>query len=462
MIGAQGGSAVLSNWLASRPGAPARAGVSVTSVRELNASILPENGVASNLTADELAKLLGVTYMSHSGAAVTPETAMRVTAVYGCVSLICAAIASLPFNIYQRDMEKMTRVDLGMKHPYWWFLNESANDEITTSTALAFLFGSRMFYGDGFGRWKRKNMFTNEVVGWEPLHPTRVQPFRDSNMKLWYRVTELNGTQNVHPPEDMIHIPSLGFDGLRSPSPLTYAAREAVGAALAQEEFTSRFFAQGSTHDIALKTAKNLTKEQSAVLAQSYATRYGGNRNNRSPLILTGGMEVEKLSITAQDAELLASRRFTVEEICRVFGVPPFMIGATEKSTSFGAGIEQMGIGFVKYTLQGQHLTPLQQEFNRKLWPSRQAVYCEFDVSELEKPSFKERMEGMRIAVGRAGEQGWVTPNEARDVMFLPEMDGGGKLAVPPVKAAPGAAPDPNAGGDGNEPAPPTNEPKKD
>lgn len=413
-------SAVLGNWLAGREGGAARAGMSPA------VQAYGENSTTTNLSADELARALGAASGTASGVAVDENTAMKVTTVYSCISLIAGTISTLPLPIYERDGETRRRVD----HDYWWMLNEQANEDITTCTAFEFLVMSRLLYGDGFAQLLRASPMSPKVIGWKPLHPNRVSPFRSTDGQLYYRVTpERGGAQYVLDPADVLHVPSLGFDGLRSPSPITYNAREAVGTALAAEEFTSRFFSQGATFDIALKTTGKLTKEQAETLRASYLARNGGNRNNRIPLVLAGGLEVEKLSITPQDAALLPSRMFTVEELCRVFGVPPFMVGHTDKVSSWGTGVEQMGIGFVKYTLR-RHLTPIEQEINRKLWPTRARYFVEYNTSALERGDYKTRMEGYRIAMGRAGERGWASPNEIRKFENMQPIEGGDELST--------------------------------
>lgn len=386
-------------------------------------AMLPENGSQSNLTVDQLAQMLGASVSTNSGAVVTPETALKVATVYACVSLISGAISTLPFGIYERTDDTRKKA----KHDYWWMLNEQANGDMTAATAMEYFVASRLFYGDAFALLIRPSPYTNRVIGWLPLHPSRVTPFRDTDGTIYYRVTDSQGGQAVYDKADILHVPSLGFDGLRSPSPITYAAREAIGTSIAAEEFSARFFSQGSTHDIALKTARDLKPSDADNLRASYIAKYGGAKNSRAPLILTGGLEVEKLSITPQDAALLPTRLFGVEEICRVIGVPPFMVGATDKTTSWGSGVEQMGIGFVKYTLR-RHLTPIEQEFNRKLWPNREKYFVEYNTAALERGDYKTRMEGYRIGVGRAGEPGWMTPNEVRRLENMEPIDGGEKL----------------------------------
>jgi HK97 family phage portal protein len=413
-------SRVLMGWLSGRAGGVERAGVKPAGVK----AMLPENGTVSNLTVDELARALGAAALTAAGVPVTPETAMRVTTVYACVALISGAISTLPFTIYERTEDDGRQK---AKHDYWWMLNEQAYPEITSSTAMEYFIAARLFYGDAFGLILRPNNFTNKANGWKPLHPSRVQPFYTSQNDLRYRVTDRGGKVTVYDPGDILHVPSLGFDGLRSPSPITYAAREAIGASLAAEEYSSRFFSQGSTHDIALKTKNKLTDEQLETLRKSYLAKYAGGQHAHVPLILSGGLEVEKLSITPEDAMLVATRQFSVEEICRPFGVPPFMVGATDKTTSWGTGIEAQGVSFVKYSLR-RHLTPIEQEFNRKLWPNREKYFAELDTAALERGDYKTRMEGNRIAVGRAGEPGWRTPNEVRRSENMEPIAGGDVL----------------------------------
>lgn len=409
-------SRVLGDWLSKQDGGFSRAGVSPS-------AMLQENSTTNNLTVEQLASFLGAATATSSGAHVTPETALRVTTVYGCVALIAGAISTLPFEIYERTDNTRKRA----KHDYWWMLNEQSNADMTAATAFEYFVSCKMFYGDAFALLIRDNPYTNRVTGWRPLHPTRVTPFRDEKQTLYYRVTNVLGGVVTYDAADIIHVPSLGFDGLRSPSPITYAAREAIGTSIAAEDYSAKFFSQGSTHEIALKSPKALNDEQLKALRASYEARYTGNQNIRKPLLLTGGMEVEKLSITPNDAALLPTRQFGVEEICRVFGVPPYMVGATDKTTSWGTGIEQQGIAFVKYTLR-RYLTPIAQEFNRKLWPSREKFFVEHDTAALERGDFKTRMEGYRIGIGRAGEPGWLKPNEVRHAENMEPVDGGDVL----------------------------------
>lgn len=394
-------SRVLDSWLAGREGGTERAGLIA----------LGENSSGS-LTLNELANLLGASYRSSSGAAVTAETAMRVSAVYACISLVAGAIATLPIGVYQRKNGDRDKAD----HDFWWMLNEKACDGWTAAAAWEAIMLSKLQHGDGFGELIRPSFYSNRVIGWKPLARHTVQPFREKG-EVYYRISPNEGASYVLNRADVIHLPSLGFDGLTSPSPITYAALEAIGTALASQEHAGQFFKGGANFDYALKTASKLDKTQLEQLKVSLIGR--AQSGGRGPLILTGGLEPAQLSVNSKDAEILATRLFTVEEICRIFGVPPHMVGHTDKTTSWGSGIEQQGIGFVRYTLQ-RHLTPIAQELNSKLWPVRERYFVEHITAALERGDLKARYEAYRIGLGRAGEMPFLDPDEIRRLENMP------------------------------------------
>jgi HK97 family phage portal protein len=261
-------------------------------------------------------------------------------------------------------------------------------------------------------------------------------PFRDPQTgQLYYRVTPLIGAVYIVHPSDMIHLPSLGFDGLRSPSPITYAARQAVGTALSVDEYNSRFFTNGARPDFAIISPKKLDPEQAEMIRATWGETHGGVARSHKPAVLMGGLDVKQLSLSAVDSQILATGMFQVEQICRIMGVPPHMVGHTDKNTSWGAGVENMGRGFVKFTLK-RDLVKIEQEFNRKLWPSRERLFVKFDLADIERGDLKSENEALRIALGRAGEPGWMTQNEVRKTKMLPPKAGGDELLEVTVPAA--------------------------
>lgn len=399
----QHGSRVLSGWIAGRDGAAERAGLLA----------LGENEVTSSGTSmGELANLLGASSRSAAGVSVTRETAMRVSVVYAAVALVAGAIASLPISIYERQTRE--KVD----HDYWYLLNENAGGAWTAFTFWEYIVSSKLFEGDGFAELVRSSVRSSKIIALKPHHPLSVDPFKKGD-KLLYRVNPSDGGPSYTlDSADMLQFPSLGFDGLRSPSPILKAGRDVIGAAVAAQDYSSRFFAGGANIDYALKAPGRLSDKQLGDLKASLLAR--AMSGGRGPLILSGGLEPAQLSINSKDAEILATRLFNVEEISRILGVPPHLIGHTDKQTSFGTGIEQQGISFVRFALQRQ-LDPIRQELNRKFWPVRERLFLEHVVEALERADLKTRYEAYRIAMGRAGEMPWMDASEVRRRENLPE-----------------------------------------
>jgi HK97 family phage portal protein len=394
-------SRVLDSWMAGRDGAAERAGIVA----------LGENSSGS-MSMGELANLLGAANRSVSGKSVTESTAMRVSAVYGCIARLVGAISSLPVGVYERS-EKQGRAPA--EHPYWWFLNEQANPEMSAATAWKVLINRQLCDGDGFAELLRPSFSSGNVKGW---HPRRMQPFREGG-KFYYRVFPAGGGSYVLPPDDVIHLKSLGFNDetLLSPSPLCHAALDIVGTAIAGQEYAGQFFGGAANFDYALKTASKLDKAQLEQLKASLIAR--AQNGGRGPLILSGGLEPAQLSVNSKDAEILATRLFTVEEICRVFGVPPHMVGHTEKTSSWGTGMAEQGGNFVRYVLNDR-LNEIKQEFNRRLWPTGERFFIEHKTEALERGDQRARFEAYRIALGRAGEQPFMDATEIRRLENMP------------------------------------------
>jgi HK97 family phage portal protein len=423
----------------------ARVGNAIRSVWRQDSQVNALNETRQNLTVQELANIVGGGAISNAGPVVNETTAMKVSAVYACVTLIAGAISTLPLPIYQRTDDGRERVD----HEYWWLLNEQPQEEISAAVFWEYMVAARLFYGDCFAELIRPSFRSSRITDIVPHHPLRVQPFRDSEGSLWYRIYPLVGESYVLHPSDIIHVPSLGFDGLRSPSPITYAARQAIGTSLAASEYSAKFFSNGARPDFALATPGNMTEDQAKLLRATWGERHGGVSNSHLPAILTGGLDIKQLSLSAQDSQILATSNLQIEEIARTLGVPPHMIGYTEKSTSWGSGVENMGRGFVKFTLQ-RDLVKFEQELNRKLWPARQKYFVEFNVAGLERGDLKSENDALRIALGRAGEPGWMTQDEVRRLKNLPPMktEASGKLndGIGKPNGAPDAKPDQAAG----------------
>lgn len=356
--------------------------------------------------------------------AVTEKSLLSISAAYACVNLIAGAISSLPTHLYRRGADGERQQLHG--DPLWWVLNEQFLPRWSAASGWEFMTQSLLFHGDAFAAIIRQG---GKIVGLEPLHPSAVTvAATPDRMRLVYVVTRAGITYDVIDQDDMLHVSGFGFDGFRGVSPIRHVLTTSAGVALATQEFAGQFFANSARPDIILSTDQVVTKEIAADLKERWAANYSGVQNAHKPAVLGNGFKIQTLTMTAEDAQLLATRQFQIEEIARAYGVPPFMIGHTVKTTSFGAGIEAMGAGFVRFTLR-QHLHKFQTEINRKFFRSPEK-FVEFDTFELERADMKSLFESFRVAVGRAGEPGFMSTDEVRQKLNLKRTPGGGSLST--------------------------------
>lgn len=350
---------------------------------------------------------------------VDERSAMAISAIYACVTLIGGAIASLPLKFYRLD-------DAGNRAEYkpdeWWLLNEQPFTCWSAATAWEYAAWSLLLQADSFWRIHRASRLSTRIAGFEPLHPRTVEPRRLGD-RLIYIVSPQpavgsGGATTTIDQDDMLHVAGPGFDGLRGQSQIQYALATSGSIALSADDYSASFFRNGMRPDYALQTDSSLSTEQINDLRTQVAERHQGPRNAFRPMVLQGGLKIAPITLNAVDSQIIEQRRFQVEDIARIFGVPPFMIGHTDKTTSWGSGVEQMSIAFVKYTLQ-RHLVKFEQEINRKVFRIA-GRFCEFQTAGLERGDIKTRFEAYRIALGRAGEQPWMTTDEVRRAENLP------------------------------------------
>lgn len=387
---------------------------------ESSDSLAPPVYNSANLSGSELQDwaFLGATA---AGVAVTELTAMQVSAVYASVALIGGAIASMPLTIYQRTGDGREKAD----HDVWWLLNEQPNPDYSAAIFWESMVSSLLLHGDAFAIIHRADFRYPAalITGLEWIPTPRVSVRKESE-GLIYSTISAQGQRTDHDDADILHIPGPGFNGLRGLSQIQYVLRQSAGIALAADEYSANFFQNGARPDFVIQHPSAPTKEQEDKMREAWELRYQGVKKAHKPAILTGGAQIKELTMNAEDSQLIATRQFQVEDIARIFGVPPHLIGHTQNNTSWGTGVEQMSIGFVKYTLS-RHLTKIEQEINRKVWPVSQKYFAEFNTAGLERGDYKTRNEGYRIALGRAGEPGWMTTNEIRRIENMPPVDGG-------------------------------------
>ena len=311
---------------------------------------------------------------SASGVAVTPDSAMRVAAVFACVQKIAGGIATLPIHAYKITGEVRA---IQPRDDLWYKLNEQPSPQWTAASHWERVSIGQLLRGDSY-TWIRRalNGSVRELL---PLSHGSVSPVRqpDGSVRYYINVPEI-GVSTWIEPSDILHFSGFGFDGLKSMSVIAHAARQATGNAIAMDEYSGRFFADGAHPSTVIKAPGKMTKEQIALLQDAFVKKHSGLANaHRLPLVLTEGLDTKDMSMTAEDAQLLEARKFQVIDIARAFGVPPHMIGETSASTSWGSGIESMSRAFVTYTLQ-PHLRRIEQELNRKLFPRNSGVMLPF------------------------------------------------------------------------------------
>ena len=351
---------------------------------------------------------------SSSGTNVNERSAMQMTAVYACVRVLAESLASLPLHLYYRNGSSREKAE---EHPLFFLLHDEPNPEMTSYVFRETLMTHLLLFGNAYAQILRNGK--GEVLGLYPLMPNRMSVERDDGGRLFYRYTRfdtepptMNNDQVILTPQEVLHIPGLSYDGLVGFSPIA-ACRNAVGAGIAAETYSSRFFANGAAPSGVLEHPGLIRNPEK--LRESWNAAYGGSRNAGKVAILEEGMKFTPVSISPQDSQLLETRKFTVEEICRIFRVPPHLVQNLDRA-AFN-NIEQMSIDFVMYSLM-PWLVRWEQSMAKVLLShdDKRRFEIRFNVDGLLRGSHKERYEAYAVGVNN----GFLCPN---DVRRLENMD---------------------------------------
>lgn len=360
---------------------------------------------------------------SSSGKIVNERSAMQMTAVYAYVRILSEAIAGLPLHLYRYKEDGGKEKATG--HPLYLLLHDEPNPEMSSFVFRETLMTHLLLYGNAYAQIIRNGK--GEVVGLYPLMANKMSVNRDTNGQLYYQYQRSSdeahttkGDLVVLMPSDVLHIPGLGFDGLVGYSPIAMA-KNAIGLAIATEEYGSKFFANGAAPSGVLEhpgTIKDPAKVRDAWMSQ-----FGGSSNSGKIAVLEEGMKYTPISISPEQAQFLETRKFQINEIARIFRVPPHMVGDLEKS-SF-SNIEQQSLEFVKYTLD-PWVVRWEQSIQRSLLlPSeKQKYFVKFNVEGLLRGDYQSRMSGYATA----RQNGWMSANDIRELENLDrisEEDGG-------------------------------------
>ncbi|WP_259493884.1 phage portal protein [Corynebacterium silvaticum] len=358
-----------------------------------------------------------------SGRAVTERSAMQMTAVYSCVRILAEAIAGLPLHVYQieTDGSKVKATD----HSLYRLLHDEPNPEMTSFVFRETLMTHLLLWGNAYAQVVRNGR--DEVIGLYPLMPNRMTVGRDLDTKQLYYEYQTSWDEPAGrwervrlTPQDVLHIPGLGFDGLVGYSPIAMA-KNAIGLAQATEDYGASFFANGAAPGGVLEhpgTIKDPTR-----VRESWQATFGGAKNGNKVAVLEEGMKYTPISVSPEQAQFLETRKFQINEIARIFRIPPHMIGDLDKS-SF-SNIEQQSLEFVKYTLD-PWVIRWEQAINKTLLTPREkpSVFVKFNVEGLLRGDYESRMNGYATA----RQNGWMSANDIRALENLdriPEDQGG-------------------------------------
>lgn len=346
-----------------------------------------------------------------SGNVVTERTAMQTTAVYACVRVLSEAIAGLPLNLYRYTPDGGKEKTIN--HPLYRLLHDAPNPEMTSFIFRETLMSHLLLWGNAYAQIIRNG--TGRPIALYPLLPSKMDVSRAANGQLIYTYSKDSdefGADNrcqqiVLSQDEVLHVPGLGFDGLIGYSPIAMA-KNAIGMSLAAEQYGALFFANGATPGGILEHP-GIVKDPVKLRESWHAQFSGTNRHNVA--VLEEGMTFQQLSIPPDQAQFLETRKFQIDEIARIFRVPPHMVGDLEKSTF--SNIEQQSLEFVKYTLN-PWCVRWEQAMNQQLvLPSeRSQVFTKFNVDGLLRGDYQSRMNG--YAIGR--QNGWLSANDIREL----------------------------------------------
>lgn len=353
------------------------------------------------------------------GPVVTDQTAMQVGTVYACLEKLGGAVLQLPLHQYRLDRDG-DRERVTPPTRLWWLLNESPTPAWTAASWKEWIVRCVKLRGDQHTEIVRGR--SGEAVELIVHHPDCVQP-RLVDRRLRYDVVDVDtGKVRGVDQDDMLHFAGFGFDGIRSLSAIKWAARNSIANSLGAALYMGKTIAEGGMPRISLNYPNNLSPEQASLLRESFARIYGNGEGGRLPLVLTNGGTAKELSISPVDLELMAARKMDKADICEAMGVPPIIIGDSEKTSSWGTGVEQVTLGWVRFSVQPM-LARWEEEINRKLF--RQAgQFVEFSLDALLRGDSKSQSEAFRAALGGPGTgDGWMSINEIRKLKNLPRLD---------------------------------------
>jgi HK97 family phage portal protein len=357
---------------------------------------------------------------SSSGKAVTVDKAMRLSAVWACVRIISTSVAGLPLNVYRRlpDGGRESARDFRL----YDVVHTSPNEDMAAFQFWQSVVASMLLWGNAYCEVHRA---AGKVVALDFLLPSRVDLDTDDDGRLIYYFRPRKGPRREIPKENMLHIPAFTLDGRVGMSAIRYGA-DVFGSAMSADDAANSTFKNGMMPTVGFSVDRTLTPAQREDFRDYVKTITGALNAGKSP-VFEQGVKPEQLGINPADAQLLESRGHSVEEICRWFGVPPWMVMKTDKGSNWGTGLEQQQIAFLTYCIMS-YTSPIEQCVNKHCLTAvdRISYYAEFSLEAF----LRADSSGRAAYLSTMGQNGYMTRNEGRRKENLPSMPGGDVLTV--------------------------------
>lgn len=361
---------------------------------------------------------------SYGGETITPNNAMRQATVYSCVNLIADNVAQLPLHLYKRTKNGRVRAE---EHSLYNILKNQPNSWQTPFEFFQFMTMSLLLRGIACAYIGK---IGNRIASLIPIAPDSVQEVWDYNGDHYFDVSVLGGNVQRCKPDEIFCVKAFTLDGRYSESPIRHAART-IGVSLAAEKHNDKMLTNGARPSGILTTPNNLSKETVQSMSEEWNKNYGGD-NTGKVAVLWGGIDFKPITMSNADTQLLQILDFQRTEIAGVFRVPPHMVGAIDKSSSWGSGITEQKQSFITFTL-APWLVRFQQAVSRDLLDAaeRRKYYAEFVTEQFLMANTKERADAYKIALGSSQGPGWMTVNEVRQKENLPEIPGEDSIYKP-------------------------------
>ncbi|EGX60100.1 HK97 family phage portal protein [Streptomyces zinciresistens K42] len=379
---------------------------------------------AQPLTSAALSEFLGGV-QSDTGVPVSETTALRASPVWRAVSLIAGVSSALPLPVYRRGTREKEQSGL----------LEDPHPDLTPVELWRFAYTYRVLWGNSYIQKVRSG--AGQVKELWPVSSDRVQVVRekpdDANPSgKWFYVTDDWGVLHFLTPRDILHIPGLGYDGLTGCSPVRLAS-QGIGLAQAAEKSAARLFGSGNIVGGVLQTEQRLEPDQAARLKERWKAKLSGVSNSHEIAVLDSGASYTPIAMPNSDAQFLESRQFQVVEIARMFGVPPFLLMSTEKSTSWGTGLEQQAQGWITFDLNPTWLVPTEQRVTKELLPP--SLYANYQMGGLLRGDSQARATFYRAM----RDVGAFSADDVRALEEMPPLPegAGGDVYLQPMYMAP-------------------------